>query len=226
MHNASARRFAVCRAVLGLCMFMAALACHAGESDLLANSLEAAEQDREKSPLEKEMELAKMSQESTPAAVSDTPGIFLPEDEPVMKPEDAAVTAAVADGVTTILAVSAGGIEMNPLISASPAGVIAVTGVKYGLVKFAASLPEHERRTTLKTSAALWGGAAVNNMLIFLAAPQPLAIIAALITGFLTWGHMESRYKEEDQLIAARNSGRLSAKAEEGQSQQVESSGN
>lgn len=214
MRDVSVRRSIIFRAGLMVYLFIAASVCHADEANLLKVGIETTEQEGGMRSSEKEIELVKISPGSIPVLGEDSVGVVLPEEDLVMSPEDAAVTAAVADGVSTILAVSAGGIEMNPLISASPAGIVAVTGVKYGLVRFAGSLPEHEKRTTLKASAALWGGAAINNILVFVAAPQPLAIVAGLIMGFWTWNHMESRYRAEDQLIAMRNRVQVSKKAE------------
>ncbi len=115
-----------------------------------------------------------------------------------------AITAAVADGVTTSLALSSGAIEMNPLISTSPLGLVAITGMKIGLAKYAETLPEDDKRLTLKTSSALWGGAAVNNMMVLFAAPPPLPLIAGVLMGIATWVHMDTQYQENDKLAAAR----------------------
>jgi hypothetical protein len=125
-----------------------------------------------------------------------------------------AVAAAVADGVTTGMALSAGALELNPLIPTSPVGLIAVTGIKIGLVKFAETLPEEEKRTTLKASSAIWGGAAVNNLMVLMAAPPPLPAIAGLLMGFATWVHMANQYEEADRIAAAKREAELAAKEE------------
>lgn len=62
-----------------------------------------------------------------------------------------AMPAAMADGISTGLAISSGALEMNPLISTSPAGLIALTGAKIGLVKRTDRLPEAEKRLVIKT---------------------------------------------------------------------------
>lgn len=117
-----------------------------------------------------------------------------------------AMAAAVADGVSTGLALSAGGLEANPLLSTSPLGLVAVTGIKLGLVNYADTLPQPEKRLTLKSTSSVWGGAAVNNIMIFLAAPPPFPIFAGLLAGLLTWHHLENQYEKEDLLLAAKNS--------------------
>lgn len=121
---------------------------------------------------------------------------------PAYEGTDAATTAAVADGVTTAMALSAGAVEMNPLVATSPVGLLALTGLKIGLVQFSETLPEEEKRTVMKTTSALWGGAAVNNLLVLLAAPPPISIVAGLVTGFALWNQMEEKYEKADQAIA------------------------
>lgn len=115
-----------------------------------------------------------------------------------------AMVSAVADGVTTGIALSAGAIETNPLIATSPIGLVALTGAKLGLVKYADTMSQDDKRLTLKSASALWGGAAVNNVMVLLAAPPPFPIFAGLIMGIATWTHMGNEYEKEDLLAAAR----------------------
>lgn len=136
------------------------------------------------------------------------------EDEARPNGKTHAMAAAVADGVSTGMALSAGAIESNPLIATSPVGLIAITGLKLGLVNYADTLPEQEKRFAMKSTSAVWGGAAVNNVLVFLAAPPPIAILAGLVTGLVTWTHLENKYDEEDVRLAAKNSKLMAIKAE------------
>jgi hypothetical protein len=119
--------------------------------------------------------------------------------------EKQAMTAAVADGITTGLALSTGAVETNPVIGASPLGIVAATGMKFAILKYADSMPQEQKRFTLKTSSAVWGGAAVNNILVLLAAPPPAPLIAGLVMGFFTWMQMSNQYAEEDRIAAARD---------------------
>ena len=131
-----------------------------------------------------------------------------------------AMHAAVADGISTGLALSAGAMEMNPLISTSPIGLIALTGAKIGLVKFADRLPEPQKRLVIKTSSSVWGGAAVNNLMVALAAPTPVAVVAGVVAGVLWWRHSTRVYERADREIAARqqvlppDAGRVAVAAE------------
>lgn len=115
-----------------------------------------------------------------------------------------AVHAAVADGISTGLALSAGAVEMNPLISTSPLGLVALTGAKIGLVKFADRLPEPEKRLVIKSTSAVWGGAAVNNLMVLMSAPSPVALAAGVVAGVLWWRHSTRVYERADRELAAR----------------------
>jgi hypothetical protein len=113
-----------------------------------------------------------------------------------------AMKAAVADGVTTGFALASGAVEANPLVSPTPLGLLALTGVKVAVVKYANRLPEDQKRTAMKTSTAVWGGAAVNNLLVLAAAPPPFPIIAGLAMAYIGWRHMSRSYEEYDRVVA------------------------
>jgi hypothetical protein len=123
-------------------------------------------------------------------------------DSSTLTPKNTAIAAAIADGLTTSLALSSGAIEYNSAIPTSPLGLVALTGLKIGLIKYSESFTEPEKRLTLKSTAAIWGGAAVNNIAVYLAAPPPVPIIAGLLMGITTWINMSNNYKEADTLLA------------------------
>jgi hypothetical protein len=209
MDNASGR-FVNKKAWAAMCLSAFALASHANESDgsdfqILAHGEQTVHVDVEDMAEVTPLQLSKYTVKEAPSAIPDIPQPVLSSDEQAITPEKKATAAAVADGLTTAIAVSSGAIEMNPLISTSPVGIVAITGLKYGLVKYAETFPEEDKRMVMKSTTALWGGAAVNNLLVLIAAPPPLSIIAGLITGIATWRHMDSQYEKEDQIIAARN---------------------
>jgi hypothetical protein len=137
-------------------------------------------------------------------ATSSPPSLAPSPEERVARLDKNAMHAAAADGVSTGLALSAGAVETNSLISTSPVGLIALTGAKIGLVKFADRLPENDKRLVIKTSSSVWGGAAVNNLLVLMAAPTPLAIAAGVVAGVLWWRHSTMVYERADREIAAR----------------------
>ena len=116
--------------------------------------------------------------------------------------DEPAVKAALADGVTTGVALAAGAVEMNPLINPSPLGLVALTVAKIGLVRYAADLPEDEKRLVMKTTTAAWGGAAVNNLLVLVAAPPPFPLLAGLAMALVGWRQMARNYNEQDRIAA------------------------
>jgi hypothetical protein len=145
----------------------------------------------------------------TRETIPTTPVLLPSEEATSSNPQNKAIAAAVADGVTTGMALSAGAIETNAFINATPIGatpigLIALTGMKIGLVKYAETLPQEEKRTVMKTSSALWGGAAINNLMVLMAAPPPFPILAGLLMGFVVWNNMDGEYQQEDAVMAAR----------------------
>jgi hypothetical protein len=117
--------------------------------------------------------------------------------------DEPAVKAAIADGVTTGVAIAAGAVEMNPLVNPSPLGLVALTAAKVGLVKYAANLPEGEKRMVMKSTTAAWGGAAVNNLLVLVAAPPPFPLLAGLAMAVISWHQMARDYNEQDRIASA-----------------------
>ena len=117
-----------------------------------------------------------------------------------------AVKAAIADGVTTGVALAAGAVEMNPLVNPSPLGLVVLTAAKIGLVKYAADLPENDKRLVMKSTTAAWGGAALNNLLVLVAAPPPFPLLAGLAMAVIGWRQMTRDYDEQDRITAVQAS--------------------
>lgn len=131
---------------------------------------------------------------------------FFPEkNEALLTTENKAIAAAVADVLTTNLGIASGALESNSIVPTSPVGLVALLGVKIGLVKFADTLPEADKRLTLKSSSALWGGAAVNNLAVYMAAPPPFPVVAGVIMGIVTWMNMSEDYEKADILLAKKS---------------------
>lgn len=191
---------------------------------------------RNTAPVDEAVQVASLKQTLNPGDVaSSSPGVATGApaaessgEKTSPTPQDAAVAAAVADGVTTGIAISAGAIEMNPLVTTTPVGLVALTGMKIGLVQYADTLPQEEKRAVMKTTSSVWGGAAVNNLLVLMAAPPPFPVIAGLIMGLATWQHMDGQYQKEDELIAERKAREEAELAQVGATvaEAVETSGN
>jgi hypothetical protein len=113
-----------------------------------------------------------------------------------------AIVAAVADGVSTKLALAAGASESNALVAGFPLGLVALTGAKILIVKYAETLPEADKRVVVKAASAAWGGAAFNNLLVVMAAPPPVAIVAGIVVAIISWRHTASQYDNQDRVAA------------------------
>lgn len=75
--------------------------------------------------------------------------------------------AILADGLSTAAGLAAGAAEMNPL------GPVVAIGVKFAVMEYAKSLPDHEQPAAYAVAASVWSGAAANNV----------CVTAALLTG-------------------------------------------
>lgn len=119
-----------------------------------------------------------------------------------MDSEDNAKAAAVADGVSTAVAIGSGAIETNPLINTSPIGLVGMTAVKYAVPYMVRDAEPATRKTALVGATGVWGGAAVNNLLI-LAGASTVALPVGLIAGL--WFAMSTADKidaEQAQVLA------------------------
>lgn len=120
-----------------------------------------------------------------------------------MDAEDTAKTAAVADGVSTAAVIGAGvATEGNPLVNPSPIGLLGLTAVKYAIPAMVKDAEPATRKTVLVSATGIYGGAAVNNLLI-LAGAGPVAIVGGVLAGI--WFAMSTADKvdaEQAQVVA------------------------
>jgi hypothetical protein len=157
---------------------------------------------------------AEPCQSDANAPVAQCPALSAPAAEPIDGGIDAdappelpsvgnnAIVAAVADGVSTKLALAAGASESNGLVAGFPLGLVALTGAKILIVKYAETLPEADKRVVVKAALAAWGGAAFNNLLVVMAAPPPVAIVAGIVFAIISWRHTASQYDNQDRVAA------------------------
>jgi hypothetical protein len=92
------------------------------------------------------------------------------------------VEAAIADTVTTIIAINGGAVEINPL------GLGALTILKVGLVLVVNERLEGNDKYMLeKAESTIWTGASVNNLFVILNASPVTAVAAGIITALIVW---------------------------------------
>lgn len=100
-----------------------------------------------------------------------------------------AVGAAAADSLTTHLALASGAHEANPLVSTSPAGLVGLFAVKWGLIELAnrSDLPPAQKQRVNRVTTTLWGGAAANNLMLAVGSTGPLALVVGVVSGVILW---------------------------------------
>ena len=100
-----------------------------------------------------------------------------------------AVGAAAADSLTTHLALASGAHEANPLVSTSPAGLVGLFAVKWGLIELVnrSDLPLSQKQRANRVTTSLWGGAAANNLMLAVGATGPLALVVGVVSGVVLW---------------------------------------
>jgi hypothetical protein len=111
---------------------------------------------------------------------------------------------AIADSVTTHIALNSGGVEKNALVNTSPAGLVALLALKLGLLELAERLPENERAMAIKTSAAVWGGVSVNNLLVAASVGGAAPVVVGAAFGYWMWEHTSDRLAAEKLAKAAK----------------------
>lgn len=131
-------------------------------------------------------------------------GVTLTVPAHAMDAEQDAQAAAVADGVSTAVVVGSGAaVEANSLINASPIGLLGVTAVKYAIPYMVRDAEPATRKAVLTSASGIYGGAAVNNLLILVGA-GPVAIVGGVLAGI--WFAMSTADKvdaEQAQVVAA-----------------------
>jgi hypothetical protein len=97
------------------------------------------------------------------------------------------IAGGMADFGSTVVGLSAGATELNPL------GLIGGTLLKPVVYAYAESLPETDRADAHSVIGGLWTGASISNICMVLAA-HPVCFVAGIATGYKVWeSHAEER---------------------------------
>ncbi len=103
----------------------------------------------------------------------------------------AASICALLDGLTTILSLSQGGIELNPLVGQRPSVtlLLALSFCKVLAVLASLATPLMFRRPFLAGAVVVWGGVSMNNLLVATPWPDPLPMLGGVLTAvsLLVW---------------------------------------
>ena len=94
------------------------------------------------------------------------------------------LAGALADSVTTYIGLNKPGIaEKNSLVNTSAAGLVGLFVVKAGLVYFFEQQSPAIRKSGLKTTAGVWNGVALNNLLLIAGATNPISLVGGALFG-------------------------------------------
>lgn len=96
-----------------------------------------------------------------------------------------ALVSAGADTVTTVVALSSGLVELNPL---GPVGALIVKGLAMGYVR---SQPEQDQARHYNTLSSFWSGAAASNI-CWISGGGPLCFLIGAVTGGWLWNTGET----------------------------------
>lgn len=118
--------------------------------------------------------------------------------------KEAATAAAIADSVSTYVAVAAGGVELNPLVSANVGGLIFLAGVKLGALELLENSDQtaQEKTDQRRAATAMWSSFSISNLMIALTAATPLAIIAGIAGGSYLWTDTPAENDYPAELLA------------------------
>lgn len=119
------------------------------------------------------------------------------KEEVIQSIKKSAQIAAVGDSVSTYLALSAGGVELNPIVNTSPIGLVALAGAKLLVLDYVDKNYVDDERVQIHNSlSSVFTFASVNNLLIALSATGPVAIVGGVIAGVISYNYYDNKYKE------------------------------
>lgn len=110
--------------------------------------------------------------------------------------------ATALDAATTLAGITSGAaVEANPLI-ASPAVFAGLMVARVVGVEMAEQMPEPQRTRLLTGWSSIWWGAGISNVLILIAASNPVGLAAGAMVGLGLWKSTE-RQREFAELCAS-----------------------
>jgi hypothetical protein len=100
-----------------------------------------------------------------------------------------AVVASVTDVLTTVVGLSQGGRDYNPLIGSNQAMLIPIAALKYYLIDSIVSSNDTDANKKFKLNiiASLYGGASVNNFLVLAGITSPASLIIGAVSGYMMY---------------------------------------
>lgn len=111
------------------------------------------------------------------------------------------LAGAAGDSISTHIALSQPGLyERNALINTSPAGLIGLFAIKAGAVYYFDHQPSGIRKAGLKTTAGIWSGITLNNLLLIAGASNPVGIVGGILFGAYMYNREGRKLEKESTL--------------------------
>lgn len=109
------------------------------------------------------------------------------------------LSGALGDSITTHVGINILNLkEANGLISTNPAGLVGLFVIKAGVVYYFENSEPKKRKAGLKTTAGIWSGVTMHNLLLIAGASNPVGLIGGTLFG----AYM---YKKEEDILNSEN---------------------
>ncbi|WP_159913691.1 hypothetical protein [Pantoea sp. 18069] len=109
------------------------------------------------------------------------------------------LAGAIGDSATTHIGLSQPGLaEKNSLINTSPAGLVGLLVVKAGIVYYFDNQSPAIRKSGLKTTAGVWSGITMNNLLLIAGSSNPVSLVGGGLFGAYMY-HREGMVLEKEE---------------------------
>ncbi len=113
------------------------------------------------------------------------------------------LAGALGDSVTTHIGISQAGLaEANGFIHTSPAGLVGLFVIKAGMVYYFDNQKPEVRKMGLKTTAGIWSGVTMNNLLLIAGSTNPVSLVGGALFGAYMY-HREGMALEKEAAAKA-----------------------
>jgi hypothetical protein len=118
--------------------------------------------------------------------------------DPIEESKNRAYLVTATDAITTAIALSKGGVDLNPLIGSNQIMIVPITLLKVGIINHIASedIPDKDKKNKLDFVTSVWGGASINNFLILLGVSGPAPLLIGAMSGYMMYGNFSETTNE------------------------------
>ena len=104
-----------------------------------------------------------------------------------------ALVSSATDILTTVLAFSQGAHDLNPIIGTNQSMLIPMAAFKFYLIDRVASSNDTDENKKIKLNfiTSVWGGASINNLLVFAGITAPASLIIGAVSGYMMYNALD-----------------------------------